>query len=152
MLNLDQILYIILPLLLIKNLGSKVVAGSTVPITQPRPAKTTVYLAGNIPTTKKERAAAASTRKRIAAATAAAQAAAVANHCYYSNSTGGNTNPNRNSNSFQELSPGFSGMGHSNKSSNGDGRPSIGTITEQWEFMRINFVNNSDEVLLIIEI
>lgn len=33
------------------------------------------------------------------------------------------------------------------KSSNGDGRPSIGTITEQWEFMRINFVNNSDEVI-----
>jgi hypothetical protein len=28
-----------------------------------------------------------------------------------------------------------------------DGRPSIGTITQQWEFMRINFVNNSDEEL-----
>ena len=108
-----------------------------------------MYLAGNIPTTKKERAAAASTKKRIAAAAAAAQAAAVANHCYYANSSGSNPNPNRNSNSFQELSPGFSGLGQSSKSSNGDGRPSIGTITEQWEFMRINFVNNSDEVLLI---
>lgn len=28
-----------------------------------------------------------------------------------------------------------------------DGRPSIGTITSQWEFMRTNFVNNSDEEL-----
>lgn len=28
-----------------------------------------------------------------------------------------------------------------------DGRPSIGTITTQWEFMRTNFVNNSDEEL-----
>ena len=82
----------------------------------------------------------------------AAQAAAVANHCYYANSNGGNPNPNRNSNSFQELSPGFSGLGQSNKSLNGDGRPSIGTITEQWEFMRINFVNNSDEVLLILQL
>lgn len=32
-------------------------------------------------------------------------------------------------------------------SSNKDGRPSIGTITQQWEFMRTNFVNNSDEEL-----
>jgi hypothetical protein len=28
-----------------------------------------------------------------------------------------------------------------------EGRPSIGTITSQWEFMRSNFVNNSDEEL-----
>jgi len=78
---------------------------------------------------------------------AAAQAAAVANHCYYTNNGSAGSNSHRNSNSFQDLSPGFSGLSHTSKSSNGDGRPSIGTITEQWEFMRINFVNNSDEVI-----
>lgn len=144
-------------------LGSKSAAAGSTPLR----VKNTVYAPGNIPTTKKERAAAALIKKKIAAAAAAAQAAAAANHCYYANcnSTGSSNvsnnygnysnnsnsnNSNQNTNNIEEMSPGFSGMGNSTKGNNGEnkeGRPSIGTITEQWEFMRINFVNNSDEVL-----
>lgn len=39
------------------------------------------------------------------------------------------------------------GSFHKDSHKDGEGRPSIGTITTQWEFMRINFLNNSDEEL-----
>ena len=123
---------------------------------------------GFIPSTKKERAAAALTKKKIEAAAAAAKAASVASHCYYANLNGtsgsnsnssysapvnGSSNNNSsgrtsNGGNVNEMSPVFPGIGSTSKSNNhtGEGRPSIGTITEQWEFMRTNFVNNSDEV------
>jgi hypothetical protein len=44
-----------------------------------------------------------------------------------------------------ELSPVFQRTKSHNRDP--DGRPSIGTITTQLEFMRTNFVNNSDEEL-----
>jgi hypothetical protein len=44
-----------------------------------------------------------------------------------------------------ELSPVFQRAKSSHRDQ--EGRPSIGTITTQWEFMRTNFVNNSDEEL-----
>lgn len=45
-----------------------------------------------------------------------------------------------------EFSPLFA-KSKSSSHQHADGRPSIGTMTTQWEFMRTNFVNNSDEEL-----
>jgi hypothetical protein len=70
-------------------------------------------------------------------------------------SNNNNSTPNRkkstllsSSSNPLELSPVFrSNKGNNNSHKDSDGRPSIGTITSQWEFMRTNFVNNSDEEL-----
>ena len=123
------------------HLGCKSVTGSssgTCNATQPHPT-TKTFLAGNIPTTKKERERGIDPKEKSRRSNEPL--------LLYTHKGSAGSNSHRNSNSFQDLSPGFSGLGHTSKSSNGDGRPSIGTITEQWEFMRINFVNNSDEVI-----